>query len=71
MAARLGDLGTFLLERGPSIRRVVLTGGIVGVPIVFTRFNTDPFNVPKLTLLLIVTAVAAAIKAAEIGRAHV
>lgn len=55
-----------ILERGPAARRAALLAAIAGAPVVFLRGTLDPFGIPKLSLLAIVVAVAAAIRAAEI-----
>ena len=55
-----------ILERGPRIRRVVLMAVVIGGPTLFLRITHDPFNVPKLALLITGVAVAAGIKLIEI-----
>lgn len=55
----------FLVERGPIVRRYVLLGLVAGVPTVFLRTGTDPFNVPKLALLIGGLSVVAGLRAAE------
>ncbi len=55
-----------VLERGPVWRRTILLVLVVGVPILFHRSLFDPFNVPKLSLLMAGTAVVASIRLIEI-----
>lgn len=54
-----------LIERGPVLRRYVLLGLVAGIPIFFLRAGTDPFNVPKLALLICGLSVVAGLRAAE------
>lgn len=57
---------TFILERGPIVRRWTLMGLAAGVPIFFLRTGRDPFNVPKLAFLIIGLSVVLAIRAIEL-----
>jgi len=57
---------TLILTKGPITRRYILIGLVIGVPAFFLRMVEDPFNVPKLALLMAGTAVVAAIRIAEI-----
>lgn len=54
------------MTNGPRVRRAMLLGLIVGLPILFLRFVNDPFNVPKLALLIVGVTVVLAIRIAEI-----
>lgn len=55
----------FILTGGPVWRRRILLGLVVGVPVLFLRMVEDPFNVPKLALLIAGTAVVGAIRIVE------
>lgn len=57
---------TFLLTQSPRIRRYVLLGLVIGVPAFFLRMAEDPFNAPKLALLMAGAAVVAGLRIAEI-----
>lgn len=54
-----------LLEWGPRIRRAILLALLGGVPIFFLRTGLDPFNVPKLALLIVGVSLAGLIRGAE------
>ncbi len=58
-------MGTWLLSRGPDARRILLLVAIVGVPVIFVRSGIDPFNVPKVALLITVVVLTAALRGAE------
>ena len=47
------------------IRRAVLLGVVVAVPVVFVRYMNDAINVPKLTTLMIAVAVVSCVRFAE------
>lgn len=51
--------GTIVPYHAARIRRVATLVGVAGIPVIFLRFTNDPFNVPKLALLLAVVAVGA------------
>lgn len=55
-----------LVEKGPVVRRAVLLALAFGVPVLFLRLANDPFNVPKLALLIAGLAIVAALRAAEL-----
>lgn len=55
-----------IIERGPAARRVVLLVAVVGLPTFFLRVTNDPFNIPKLALLITCVAVAGGIRLIEI-----
>src|SRR5687767_4669353 len=55
-----------LLKEGPRVRRAVLLGLVVLVPLLFLRNLNDPINVPKLGLLIVAVSVVAAIRIAEL-----
>jgi tetratricopeptide (TPR) repeat protein len=61
-------LKTFILTKGPLYRRRILLGVVVGVPVFFLRMVQDPFNVPKLVLLMIGVTLAGAIRLAELSQ---
>lgn len=56
----------FFLLRAPDVRRVILCTLVIGVPVAFLRITYDPFNVPKLTLLMIGVPLVAALRIGEI-----
>jgi hypothetical protein len=56
---------TFLLEKGPVVRRYILLTVVVGVPVIFLRTGQDPFNVPKLALMTAGVALAGTLRLAE------
>lgn len=55
-----------ILNEGPRVRRWVLAVGAAGVPLFFLRSTHDPFNVPKLSLLIVVVGLASCIRLAEV-----
>lgn len=55
-----------ILEEGPRLRRWILMGVTAGVPLLFLRFTNDPFNVPKLALLIAGVAIVCCIRLAEV-----
>ena len=55
-----------VLERGPWLRRAILSGLVIAVPVAFVRVTLDPFNVPKLALLTAGVVVVAAIRVIEV-----
>ena len=61
----MAAIGSFLLEKGPGFRRVILLVVVVGVPVLFMRTGHDPFNVPKLALLTAGVALAGSLRLAE------
>lgn len=54
--------------RGPQVRRALLLGVVIGVPVLFLRSMYDPFNVPKLALLFALTAAALAVRIVEFSQ---
>lgn len=56
----------FLIEGSPSTRRVILSGLVIAVPAFFLRTTNDPFNVPKLSLLIVGVAIVAVLRSAEL-----
>jgi hypothetical protein len=56
---------TFLLEKGPTVRRWILLTVVAGVPVLFLRTGQDPFNVPKLALIVAGAFLAGALRLAE------
>jgi O-antigen ligase/tetratricopeptide (TPR) repeat protein len=68
--AMLDDLrrygGTIVPQHAARIRRVSVLVAVAGVPLLFTRFSQDPFNLPKLALLIAAVTVAAAALAVEL-----
>ena len=58
-------MGTYILERGPRLRRGILLAVVVGVPLLFVRPTNDPFNVPKLALLVAGLAIVIALRVTE------
>lgn len=52
MSRALGPGFTRLIEHAPEVRRRILCVLVIGVPVAFLRFTSDPFNVPKLVLLI-------------------
>jgi O-antigen ligase len=56
---------TFLLEKGPGVRRYILLTIVIGVPVLFLRTGQDPFNVPKLALMTAGVALAGTLRLAE------
>ncbi|MFN2525338.1 MAG: O-antigen ligase family protein [Actinomycetota bacterium] len=58
-------MGTLVLEKGPGVRRALLVGMLVAVPALFLRMLNDPFNVPKLALLILGVTIVGAIRIAE------
>lgn len=56
---------TFLLEKGPIVRRWILLTVVAGVPVLFLRTGQDPFNVPKLALIVAGAFLAGALRLAE------
>lgn len=57
-----------ILERGPFARRIAGAVGVVGVPVAFLRSANDPFELPKFSLLVTVTAVLVAIRLVELAQ---
>lgn len=55
-----------LFALAPRIRRMVLCALVVGVPVLFLRGGHDPFNTPKLTLLMIGLAFVSFLRIAEL-----
>ena len=56
----------FLLEQSPRVRRVILLGLVIGIPLFFLRVTSDPFNVPKLALLIVGVASVSFLRCAEV-----
>ena len=56
----------FLFERSPEVRRVTLFAMVAGVPVFFLRIANDPFNVPKLAILIVGIGVVGSLRAAEL-----
>jgi hypothetical protein len=54
-----------MLEKAPTVRRWTLLVLIAGVPLIFLRTENDPFNVPKLALLVVCTTIALGVRVAE------
>ena len=59
-------MGSFVLEKGPVVRRVILLGLVGVLPLLFFRGAMDPFNVPKFSVLVFAVALVAAIKIFEL-----
>src|SRR5918996_1216494 len=59
---------SFLLEKGPVVRRYILLTVVIGVPVLFLRTGQDPFNVPKLALMTAGVALAGTLRLAEARR---
>lgn len=57
--------GTIVPYHAARVRRVATLVGVAGVPVIFLRFTNDPFNVPKLALLMAVVAVGTTALAIE------
>lgn len=55
-----------VLQKGPEARRRILLGLMFLTPLLFLRSAYDPFNMPKLWLVMVGVAVVAAIRAIEI-----
>ena len=49
----------------PAVRRGILWACVAAVPVVFIRITSDPFNVPKLVLLIVGLSVALALRVLE------
>lgn len=49
--------GTIVPYHAARARRAATLVGVAGVPVIFLRFTNDPFNIPKLALLLAAVAV--------------
>lgn len=45
-------LRSFVLLQGPVVRRWTLIVLVAGIPLLFLRTGSDPFNVPKLSVLI-------------------
>jgi tetratricopeptide (TPR) repeat protein len=56
-----------VLERGPEIRRWILGGSLVLIPLIVVRTLNNGVNAPKLALLIIVVGLVAAIKMLELA----
>ncbi|HVF53667.1 MAG TPA: O-antigen ligase family protein [Actinomycetota bacterium] len=59
---------TLIIEKGPQIRRTALLWLAGGIPVVFLRSGIDPFNVPKLALLIAGVAVVASLRGIEVAQ---
>ena len=57
--------GTLVRAKAAYVRGIVVLVGVAGVPLIFLRFTRDPFNVPKLALLMAVVGVGAALLVIE------
>lgn len=55
-----------ILRRGPEIRRRILLVVVFMTPLFFLRGAYDPFNVPKLWLLMVGVVIVAAIRCVEL-----
>lgn len=55
-----------VLRKGPEIRRRILLAVVFLTPLFFLRGSYDPFNVPKLWLLMIGVVIVAAIRCVEL-----
>ncbi|MBK5229470.1 MAG: O-antigen ligase family protein, partial [Actinobacteria bacterium] len=65
MATFLESGGTLIRDRAAHFRGIAVLVGVAGVPLIFLRFTNDPFNVPKLALLMAVVGVGAALLVIE------
>lgn len=54
-----------IIEEGQRLRRWVLAITVAGIPLFFLRSTNDPFNVPKLGLLIGGVALATSLRIAE------
>ncbi len=64
----MGGMSEWILTWGPRIRRGVLLAVVVVMPIfILPKVLWDPFNVPKVALLIAGTAVVAGVKMAEVA----
>ncbi len=61
-------LRTLILERGPEVRRWILAGAIVVIPLVVVRTLNNGVNTPKFALIIVVLSLVAAIRIAEISQ---
>lgn len=57
---------TIVPHHAARIRRMSVLVAVAGVPLLFTRFSQDPFNLPKLMLLIATVTLAAAALAIEL-----
>lgn len=57
-----------VVQRAPEVRRWILAGLIVGVPVGFLRVTRDPFGIPKLALLTIGIGLVLALRIAELAQ---
>lgn len=58
-------LALWLEDQAADLRRWILIVGIVAIPILFYRGAADPFNVPKLAMLIILVGLAGSLRLAE------
>ena len=65
MATFLESGGTLIRDRAANVRGIAVLVGVAGVPLIFLRFTNDPFNVPKLALLMMMVGVGAALLVIE------
>ena len=65
MATFLESGGTLVRDRAANVRGIAVLVGVAGVPLIFLRFTNDPFNVPKLALLMMVVGAGAALLVIE------
>ena len=59
-------MGSYVLEKGPSLRRGILLGLVGGLPLLFWRPAQDPFNVPKFAVLVFGLGVVVAVRIFEL-----
>lgn len=55
-----------ILREGPRVRRAVLLGLVILIPLCVLRTSSDPINVPKLGLLIAGVSIVGSIKMAEL-----
>lgn len=54
------------IDQGPRLRRLILSALIVLVPLAFFRPANDPFNTPKLALLMALASLASGVRLLEL-----
>lgn len=55
-----------VLRKGPELRRRILLGVVFLTPLLFVRSAYDPFNVPKLWILMVGVVIVGAIRGVEV-----
>lgn len=65
MATFLESGGTLVRDKASYVRGITVLVGVAGIPLIFLRFTNDPFNVPKVALLIAVVGVGGALLVIE------